>query len=145
MEHVNIAIGKMSISEVHCKLGHISHNVIKMQSPAEGLPVLTLTWFQKSEFCEPCVKAKSARQPFPKQSDTRATNYGEQVHWDLWGPTSVKGLNGNLYVVAHIDDHTHKGQLYFQPNKVETFKFYKMDEALIETHSGNQIKFSHTN
>ena len=32
--------------------------------------------------------------------------------------------------------------LYFQPNKSDTIKSYKQDEALIETHSGQRIKFS---
>ena len=31
----------------------------------------------KPEFCEVCAKAKSARQPFLKESKTRATKYGE--------------------------------------------------------------------
>jgi hypothetical protein len=28
-EHAHVATGKMSISEVYCKLGHISHTAIK--------------------------------------------------------------------------------------------------------------------
>ena len=32
--------------------------------------------------------------------------------------------------------------LYFQPNKSNTIKSYKQDEALIKTHSGQRIKFS---
>jgi hypothetical protein len=35
-----------------------------------------------------------------------------------------------------------RGRLYFQPNKSDTYKSYVRDEALIETHSGNRIKFS---
>jgi len=41
-----------------------------------------------------------------------------------------------------MDDHTREGRLYFQPNKSDTYKSYVRDEALIETHSGNRIKFS---
>ena len=54
----------------------------------------------------------------------------------------MKSLNGNYYVAAHTDDHTRKNQLYFQPKKSDTIKSYKRDEALIETQSGNRIKFS---
>ena len=60
----------------------------------------------KPDFCEPCANAKSARQPFLKESKTRATNYRECMHWDLWGPASVKSLNGNSYVAAQIDNAT---------------------------------------
>jgi hypothetical protein len=53
----------------------------------------------KPEFCKSCAKAKSARQPFLKKSDTRTTKYGEQVHWDLWDPSRVSMA---IFVLQHI-------------------------------------------
>ena len=94
----------------------------------------------KPEFCDACAKAKAARQLFPKESKTRATRYGERVHWDLWGPATVKSLNGNLYIAARIDDETREMKLYFQTKKSQTVNLYKLDEAYIETQSGNCIK-----
>ena len=82
----------------------------------------------------------SARQPFPKESKTRATKYGERVHWDLWGPVTTKSLNGHFYVAARIDDTTRETRLYFQEKKSQTFESYKKDEAFIETQTGNRIK-----
>ena len=96
----------------------------------------------KQEFCEACAKAKAARQPFPKESQTRATKYGERVHWDLWGPAAVKSLNGHYYVAARIDDATRETKLCFQQKKSDTFDSYKKDEAYIETQTGNRIKVS---
>ena len=81
-----------------------------------------------------------ARQPFPKESKTRATRYGKRVHWDLWGPATMKSLNGNLYVAARIDDATKEMKLYFQTKKSQMVDLYKLDEAYIETQSGNHIK-----
>jgi hypothetical protein len=98
----------------------------------------------KPEFREACAKAKSARQPFLKESKTRATNYGEWVHWDLWGPATVKSLNGHYYVAARIDDATRETKLYFQNKKSEMFDSYKLDEAYIETQTSNRIKVSHS-
>ena len=144
MAHVNVAAGKMSISEAHRKLGHISHTAIKHAITSGRIARIHLDVDSKPEFCEPCAKAKSARQPFPKKSDTRATQYGECIHWDLWGPASMRSLGGNLYCAACIDDHSCKMSLYFQPNKSNMIKSYKQDEALIETHSGQRIKFSHS-
>ena len=94
----------------------------------------------KVEFCEACAKAKLARQPFPKEPETRAEKFGERVHWDLWGPASVKSLNSNHYMAAWIDDATRQTKLYFQKKKSQTFMSYKTDEAFIETQSGNQIR-----
>ena len=142
--HANIAAGKISISEVHHRLGHISHTTIKHAITSGWITGINLDMDSKPDFCKPCAKAKSAHQPFPKESDTQATWFGKHIHWDLWGPASVRSLSGNLYCTACIDDHSHETSLYFQPNKSDTIKSYKWDEALIETHPGNRIKFSHS-
>ena len=90
----------MSISELHRRLGHIAHSAIR-HAIANGLITgLELDMNSKPDFCKACAKAKSAHQPFLKESNTRAEKFGERVHWDLWGPASVKSLNGNLYVAA---------------------------------------------
>ena len=141
-DHANIAAGKMSISKAHCKLGHISHSAIRNAISTGQITGIDPDMDLKPEFCEPCAKAKSARAPFPQKSDTRAEKYGKRVHWDLWGPASVTSLNGNHYVAACMDDHSHENKLYFQLKKSDTFKSYKQDEALIETQSGNKIKVS---
>ena len=142
--HANVATGKMSISEAHRKLGHISHTTIKHAITSGWITGIDLDVDWKPEFCKPCAKAKSACQLFPKKSDTQAAQYGKCVHWDLWGLASVRSLRGNLYCTACIDDHSCEMSLYFQPNKSDTIKSYKQDEALIETHSGQRIKFSHS-
>jgi hypothetical protein len=134
------ASGKMSISEAHKKLGHISYGAITHAISKGLITGIELDTASKPEFCEACAKAKSARQPFPKESKTRATKYGERVHWDLWGPASIKSLAGNSYVAARIDDATRETRLYFQANKSQTVNSYKMDEAYIETQTGNRIK-----
>src|ERR1700684_4731186 len=132
----NTAIGKMSISEAHRKLGHISSVAIKHAVSKGLITGICLDDNSKPEFCDACAKAKSARQPFPKESKNRAEKYGDQVHWDLWGPAAVKSINGNYYLAARIDDATHETKLYFQEKKSQTFKSYKKDEAYIQTQTG---------
>jgi len=132
--------GKMSISEAHRKLGHISYGAISHAISKGFITGIELDTKSKPDFCEACTKAKSARQPFPKESKTRATKYGERVHWDLCGPASVKSLNRNSYIAARIDDATRETKLYFQDKKGQTINSYKIDEAYIETQTGNCIK-----
>jgi hypothetical protein len=60
----------MSISEAHHKLGHISHATIKHAILTGQITGIELDMDSKPNFCEPCVKAKAARLPFPKKSDT---------------------------------------------------------------------------
>ena len=134
------AVKKMSITEAHRKLGHISSDAIRHAVSKGFITGINLDESSKPEFCDACEKAKSARQPYPKESNTRAEKYGDRVHWDLWGPASVKSLNGNQYVAARIDDATRETMLYFQKKKGKTFNTYKKDEAYIKTQTGNQIK-----
>ena len=130
------------ISEVHQKLGHIAHSAISYAITQGRITGIQLDPDSKPEFCEPCTKAKSAWQPFPKELETCASEYGEHVHWDLWGPAAVKSLSGNLYVAARIDDASRETTLYFQAKKSQTIDSYKCDEALIEMQTGNRIKVS---
>ena len=67
-------------------------------------------------------------------------NYGNCIHWDLWGPDFVTSLNRNSYAAACIIDANHETAIYFQKSKSETFASYHCDEAYIETQMGNMIK-----
>ena len=136
----NAAVTKMSMNKAHCRLGHMSSAAIKHAISKGFITGIDLDESSKLDFCKACVKAKSARQPFPQESNSRAEKYREYMHWDLWGPASVKSLNGNSYVAARIDDATRETKLYFQVKKSKTFSSYKNDEAYIETQTGNRIK-----
>ena len=66
----NAAAGKMTISEAHHKLGHISSVVIKHTVSKGFITGITLDNNSKPEFCDACAKVKSAHKPFPQESDT---------------------------------------------------------------------------
>ena len=82
---------------------------------------------------------KPSQLAFLKESKTRARNFGERVHCDLWGPSSIKNFNSHHYVAARIDDATRQTKLYFQEKKSQTFQSYKKDEAYIENQTGNCV------
>ena len=145
VNYASIAMVKLTISEAHQKLGHIAPLAIKYAIAKGHITGIQIDPESKPEFCEACAKAKAAWQPFPKESETRATKYGERVHWDLWGPASVRSLSRNSYVAARIDDATCKTVLYFQAKKSQTIDSYKCDEALIETQTRNRIKVACSN
>ena len=142
IEIANTTSTKMSISDAHQKLGHIAHSAIQHAISKGFITGIEIDSKSKPNFCEACAKAKSACQPFPKESKTRAEHFSEHVHWDLWGLASVKSLDGYTYVTAHIDDTTRETKLFFQKSKSQTFESYKLDEANIETQTGRQIKIS---
>ena len=83
-----MASGKMSISEAHRKLGHLAYGAVTHAISKGYITGIDLDTNSKLEFCDACAKAKAERQPFLKEIKTRATKYGECVHWDLWGPAT---------------------------------------------------------
>ena len=125
----NIASGKMSLSQAHRKLGHILYSAIKHVILQGFITGIELDPESKPDFCDACANC------FLKNPNREWKS--EQVHWDLWGPATVKSLNRNSYVAARIDDATHESKLYFQDKKSQT------DEAYIETQTGHQIKVMH--
>jgi hypothetical protein len=135
-----MASTKMSINKAYRKLGHIAHSTVKHAITKELITGIELNLDSRVKFCEAFTKAKSACQSFLKESEMRAEKFGERVYWDLWGPVSVKSLNGHHYMAARIDDATRQKKLYFQEKKSQTFSSYKIDEAYIKTQSGNHIK-----
>jgi hypothetical protein len=110
-DYAAVASGKMTISEAHKRLGHVSCRAISHAVEKGYITGIDLEPGSKPEFCEVCAKAKAIRQPFPKESETRAKKYGERVHWDLWGPATTKSVNGHFYVAARIDDATRETKL----------------------------------
>jgi hypothetical protein len=82
-DYASTAIVKINIMEAHHKLGHIACSVIKHMVKNGMISSLEIDLTSKEEFYEPCTKAKATCKPFPKESSTRATRFGEHVHWDL--------------------------------------------------------------
>ena len=89
VNYASIAMVKLTISEAHRKLSHITPSAIKYAITKGHITGIQLDPESKPEFCEACAKAKAAQQPFPKESETRVTQYREHIHWDLWGPALV--------------------------------------------------------
>jgi hypothetical protein len=139
-EHANVA--KMSISEAHRKFRHIAHTVVK-HAVCNGLVTgIKIDYTSMLEFCDSCAKAKSNTHPFPQESNTHAKEYGERVHWDLWGPAAVQAIDGSSYCAARVDDATWETKLYFLKKKSETEAAYKKDEVYLETQTGHHIKYA---
>ena len=72
--YANVASEKMTISEAHRKLG--AHAAVKHAVSNGYITGIELDGDSKPEFCEACAKAKSAWQPFPKESHTRSEKFG---------------------------------------------------------------------
>ena len=141
--YANAARRPLSLFELHCRLGHIHYGAIKdaiRNGLVEGLEIDPKD--ANEQFCEACAAGKPTTQPFPKESLTRASDFGERVHWDLWGPASVKSLGGKSYAAVRKDDATRMVKPYFLAKKSETFSHYKEDEAWILNHGGKATSYA---
>ena len=80
INYASIVMVKLTISRAHQKLSHIAPSAIKYMITKGHITGIQLDPESKPEFCKTCAKAKVAQQPFPKESETCATKYGEHVH-----------------------------------------------------------------
>jgi hypothetical protein len=84
------------------------------------------------EFCKVCVQGKASRLPFPKESQTKFTKYGEKVVTDLWGPAQVQSLGGHSYYHLHHDMYSAEERVTFLKKKSEAFDSFKKYEAWLK-------------
>ena len=65
----------------------------------------------RHKFCEICPLGNS-KVPSLNQARTRATQPCELVHVDLWGPSPVRSLTGNKYLIVFTDDFSRYSAIY---------------------------------
>ena len=102
-----------TLDELHRKMGHISHTVVKCS--IEQKIVLGLKLDTKSEptFCTSCAKARPTRKPVPKERvDYISHALGDKIPSDVWGPATPQSYNGKLYYVSFTDDYTRWMTIY---------------------------------
>jgi len=92
----------------------------------------------KPEFCDTCVKAKAAQQPFPKKNSFEAEIYGEKVIVNIWGPAPTHSLGGHKSSLCFKDLYTHEEQIYFLKHKSKCFESYKVYEAWVRMQCNTQ-------
>jgi hypothetical protein len=133
--------GKMSINELHRKMGHINHDDLRRMVKEGSITGMDLDTDSKPEFCPGCIEGKAPRRPFPKLSASdRAKRYGDKVVSDLWGPTETASLKGKKYYILFQDEYTHEQRIYFLHKKSEAFQAYKVYEAWVKMQRDGKIK-----
>jgi len=84
--------------------------------------------------CQSCVYGKATRQPIPsvREGDC-ATQYGAEVHSDVWGLSPVTTLRGRRYYASFTDDYSCETVLFLLGQKSGTFAAYREYEAWCKT------------
>ena len=146
LEMVDAATDELTLEQFHRRMGHISPESTR-KLVSQGLVTgvfLDLTESIKPFFCELCVYAKSSQKPILKVREGEcATEFGGEVHSDLWGPAPVESKGGKKYYITFTDDKTCLTHLYLLWKKDEAFATYKEYEAWVNTQLSAKIKILH--
>jgi len=96
---------KLSVMELHHRMGHIAPTATKMLVVNGHVAGVMLIGSLEPLQCESCIKAKSARKVIPKvRKGEQATEFGQEIHSDIWGPTKHLTLGGRKYFISFTDD-----------------------------------------
>lgn len=145
-EPANATEETVTWTELHRRMGHISSGVAKKLAE-NGLVTGVRVDMSSGEpvFCESCVYAKATRKPVAKEREgERATEFGGEIHSDLWGPAPVTTIKGRRYYVSFTDDKTRLTDLYLLKHKSDTFRAYKEYEASCKTQHKADIRILHS-
>jgi hypothetical protein len=96
------------------RLSHIHYRSL----PTLGKMVTCLSeiHIQHKGVCKGCALGKNVKGSF-FSSNNRSKEILDLINLDICLPMIVASLNGYLYYVLFIDDHSHKTWIYFMKNK----------------------------
>jgi hypothetical protein len=91
----------------HRRYGHLGYdNLARLTTMVDGIGISANDFkAAKSEPCEPCLKGKQHRLPFP-ESKTATHTPLELIHTDLCGPLPTKSIGGASYIATFLDDYS---------------------------------------
>ena len=131
----------ISIDDLHHNLGHISHERAKLLIDKGLVEGVNLDTESEATVCESCEWGKGTRKAVTKvREGERCAAVGDEIHTDIWGPSSVESIGKRRYYITFTDDCSRYTTVYFLRTKDEAFNFYCIYEAWLSTQYGIQIK-----
>ena len=132
----------LTVQEVHERLGHIAPDSICQMIQDGTVTSITLDEAHKSMgTCDSCEYAKLMHKPIGKLCDPLCqSNFGNEVHTNLWGPSPIQTGGHSCYYVSFTDDYMRYTQLYLQKAKSDMFDSYQAFEAWLLTQFNTKVK-----
>jgi hypothetical protein len=135
------SIERVDILTLHRRLGHIALNTIRNLVRNKAIAGIHLIDDNPSLACDSCEYAKTTRKPIQKQREgPQATAFGDEIHSDVWGPSTPESLGGRKYYVTFTDDYSRYSWIQPLHTKDETFGAYKTFAAWAKTQHGVRVK-----
>jgi hypothetical protein len=129
------------LEELHRKLGHIAPKAVKRLVKEGIVEGVKLDGSEEMGLCDSCEYAKMTRKPIKKERrEPRAEKFGDEIHSDVWGPSTTQTKGGRKYYVSFTDDSTRYSHVELLKKKSDSFDAYKNFEAWVKTQHDAKIK-----
>jgi hypothetical protein len=128
----------ISLSELwHRRLSHIHYRALP--SLGKMVTYLPKIHIQHKGVCIGCALGKNVKGSF-LSSDNRLEEILYLIHSYVCGLVTIMSLNGYLYYVLFMDDHSRKTWIYFLKNKDGVLAKFQEFKAQVENLTGRKIK-----
>jgi len=124
----------------HKRLAHIhtNHlNKLKSKDLVSGLPNIK---FQNNKLCDACVKGKQIRTSFKSKDIISTKKPLDVLHMDLFGPSRVASLVGNLYALVIVDVYSRYTWTLFLAYQNDAYKAFKKLANVLQNENGCCVK-----
>jgi histone deacetylase 1/2 len=98
----------------HFRLGNLSNSRITLLQSKFPFVV-----HDSTVVCDVCHFAKHKKLPFV-HSQNKAIKPFDLVHFDIWGPISIKYVHNHSYFLTAVDDYSRHTWIILMKNKSET-------------------------
>ncbi|CEL60572.1 Retrovirus-related Pol polyprotein from transposon TNT 1-94 OS=Nicotiana tabacum PE=2 SV=1 [Rhizoctonia solani AG-1 IB] len=136
------AVARADLSTWHRRLGHTNLDYIlsmERENRVEGMEIIGKRTKPDGR-CQPCLRGKQSRTPFPKSSTERNYQPLELIVSDVHGPMAVPTHNGRQYFAPFIDVKTRYLWVAVVTRKSDVREQFKSIRARVELQTGFKIK-----
>jgi hypothetical protein len=124
----------ITVMELHCCLGHISVDTACKLVESSTVRGIELDPNSQESPCDACIFACTTHLPIPRPHISMPMKHFEdEVHTDVWGPSSILMQQGHCYFASFIDNCTHFTVIFLIQTKDKAFVAYKTFEAWVLT------------
>ena len=124
----------------HRRFGHLGVKNLERLAKDQLVEGFDYNPKKNQTLCEPCIRGKQHRTPFPNAGGERSDELLGVVHSDVCGKIEEKSLSGAEYFITFIDDKSRHVWVYMMKHKSEAFQKFLEWKAMVEKSTGLKMK-----
>jgi hypothetical protein len=128
----------------HRRLGHLTFDLLCRLSGLGLLRGLPLLKFESNLVCAPCHHGKMIAACHYLVNTVMTDQPGQLRHMDTVGPSRVRSIGGNWYVLVIVDDYSHYFWVLFLESKDEVFEHFQSVPLRLNNEHPNCLKAIHS-